>query len=86
MTLLLIYQSLHTFFVFLELLLFLYFISAWLPLGISIKTNLYQLVNPLLLPVRFMLRKSIFQAQIDLAPIITFLMILFLQRFFYNLI
>lgn len=81
----LIYQALYIFFVVLELLLFLFIFSTWLPAGNRITAFLYVLVEPMLVPIRFLLKRSVFQARGDLSPIIAFVVLTFLQNFFYGI-
>jgi uncharacterized protein YggT (Ycf19 family) len=82
----LVVQSLYIFFIVLEIILFSYIISSWLPLGAKIKNFLLMLLGPIFDPIRFLLKFSIFQTRgVDLAPIIALVIISYLQQFFYNL-
>jgi uncharacterized protein YggT (Ycf19 family) len=82
----LLYNTLYVFFIVLEMILFLYVITSWFPISHSIKGFLAVLIDPVLVPVRYLLKHSIFNTPAaDLSPIISFVIILFLQEFFYIL-
>lgn len=82
----LIFNTLYIFFVVLEMILFIYVITSWFPLNAKIKNFLKTLIDPILEPVRFLLKRSIFNTPTaDLSPIISFVIILYLQEFFYYL-
>jgi uncharacterized protein YggT (Ycf19 family) len=82
----LIYNALYVFFVVLEMILFLYILTSWFPIGNRIKNMLIVLLDPILVPVRFLLKHSIFNTTAaDLSPIIGLLIISFFQQFFYVL-
>lgn len=81
-----IIDSLYIFFVILEILLFLYMISKWFRISMKVMEPLAKLVDPVLDPIRFLLRFSIFQVRTyDLSPIIGFIVITYLQNFFFAL-
>lgn len=82
----LIYYALYIFFVVLEMILFLYILTTWFPIGVRFKNFLITLLAPVLDPVRYLLRHSIFNTPTaDIAPIIGLVIISFLQQFFYAL-
>ncbi|MFU0827560.1 MAG: YggT family protein [Lachnoclostridium sp.] len=82
----LLYNALYVFFVVLEMILFLYVIISWFPVNNYFKNFITFLIDPILTPVRFLLRHSIFNTPTaDLSPIISFILILFFQEFFYAL-
>ncbi len=82
----LIFNTLYVFFIVLEMILFLYVITSWFPINNRIKSILVTLIDPILMPVRYLLKHSIFNTPAaDLSPVISFVIILFLQEFFYVL-
>lgn len=82
----LLLNALYVFFIVLEIILFLYVIISWFPINNFIRNLLTILIEPILTPVRFLLKHSIFNTPTaDLSPIISFVIILFLQEFFYIL-
>lgn len=82
----LIVNSLYVFFIVLEIILFTYFMMSWFPFSTKLKEFLMTLIEPLLTPIRFLLRHSIFNTKvIDLSPMIALVVILFFQTFFYTL-
>ncbi|MDF2800597.1 MAG: hypothetical protein K0S61_500 [Anaerocolumna sp.] len=79
----LIYNALYVFFVVLEIILFLYILTSWFRISGKIKNILFTLIEPVLTPVRYLLKHSIFNSPAaDLSPIISFIIIVFLQEFF----
>ena len=78
----------HTFYIFfnvLEMILAIYVVLSWFPFSKMVQQHLKNLVAPILDPVRALLKHSIFNSQVaDLSPIITFLIILYLQKYFYR--
>ncbi len=81
-----IYEALYVFFIVLEMILFLYVITSWFPMNNRIRGFLAILIDPILIPVRYLLKRSIFNTPTaDLSPVIGFVIILFLQEFFYIL-
>lgn len=79
-----IFDVLYTFFIFLEIILYLYILSLWLPFNYKFKNILITLMTPLLQPIRYLLKKSIFNTPvIDISPIIALVVISFLQNLFY---
>jgi YGGT family. len=83
---LLIYKTLYIFFVVLEMILFVYIFSSWLPLGAKLKELLLTLLAPIFEPIRFLLKFSVFQARgIDVSPIIALIIISYFQQLFYTL-
>lgn len=82
----LIYNVFYVFFVVLEMILFLYILTSWFRISGKIKNILFTLIEPVLTPVRYLLKHSIFNSPAaDLSPIISFIIIVFLQDFFYTL-
>ena len=81
----LIVNSLYVFFIVLEIVLFAYFMMSWFPFNTKLKEFLITLLDPLLTPIRFLLKHSIFNTKvIDLAPMIALIVILFFQSIFYR--
>ena len=81
-----LYDALYIFFIVLEIFLFLYVIISWLPVNNRFKSIICFLIDPILVPVRYLLKHSIFNTPTaDLSPVIGFVVILFLQEFFYVL-
>ncbi len=82
----LIYYTLYIFFVVLEMILFLYILTSWFPINNRFKNLLITLMAPVLDPVRYLLKHSIFNTPTaDISPIIGLVIISFLQQFFYTL-
>lgn len=82
----LIVNSLYVFFIVLEIILFAYFMINWFPANTKLKEFLLTLLEPLLAPIRFLLKHSIFNTKvIDLSPMIALVVIMFFQTLFYNL-
>ncbi|WMJ88245.1 YggT family protein [Anaerocolumna sp. MB42-C2] len=80
------YDALYIFFIVLEIVLFLYVITSWFPVNNRFKSIISFLIDPILVPVRYLLKHSIFNTPTaDLSPVIGFVVILFLQEFFYVL-
>ncbi|MDF2473209.1 MAG: hypothetical protein K0R21_991 [Anaerocolumna sp.] len=74
-------EVLFTFFIFLELLIYLYILTSWLPLSYGFKNKLNTLINPILEPIRYILKRSIFNTPIiDLSPVIGLVIITFIQQ------
>lgn len=82
----LLYNALYVFFIVLEVILFMYLIISWFPVNNFIRDFITVLIDPILTPVRYLLRHSIFNTPTaDLSPIISFIIIVFFQEFFYVL-
>lgn len=82
----LLYDVLYVFFTVLEIFLFVYVILSWIPNSRKLREMFATLLDPIFVPVRFLLKHSIFNTpRADLAPIISFVIIVFLQGFFYTL-
>jgi YggT family protein len=82
-----IYTTFYIFFIILQLILLLYMFLSWFAGADSFKNLLSLLMEPVLTPVRFMLKYSIFHnPAADLSPLIGFVIILFLQDFFGRLL
>lgn len=82
----LIYNVFYVFFVVLEIILFLYILTSWFRINGKIKNILFTLIEPVITPVKYLLKHSIFNSPAaDLSPIISFIIIIFLQNFFFTL-
>lgn len=82
----LIFNSLYVFFIVLEIVLFTYFITTWFPINSRFKGLLVTLLDPILIPIRYLMKHSIFNTKVaDISPMIALVVILFLQSFFYYL-
>lgn len=80
----LIYRTLYIFFLVLEFILMTYVMMSWLPLGAKIKEILHVMTAPILDPIRFLLKHSIFYSQVaDLSPIVGFVIVSYMQKLFY---
>lgn len=78
-----IYQTFYVFFVAIEIILFIYIFSSWLPTGEKFKRFMRTIISPILDPIRFLLKHSVFGSNImDLSPIIACIVVVFLQKFF----
>ena len=79
-----VYQTLYLFFVVLEFILMTYVLLSWLPLGAKVREFMHRLTAPILDPIRYLLKHSVFYSQVaDLSPIVGFIIVSFLQQFFY---
>lgn len=73
----------YIFFVVLEVSLFLYIITSWFPIGKKIRQYLLILLEPLFVPIRALLKRSIFKtASFDLSPMIAIIIISYMEQFF----
>lgn len=82
----LLYNALYVFFIVLEMILFVYIIASWFPISKRVKDLLDTLLNPILEPIHFLLKHSIFNTPTaDISPIIGLVIISFFQQFFYAL-
>lgn len=83
---LLVCKGLYIFFFTLEIALCLSILCSWLPIGTSFKQLLAEFLEPLLTPIRYCLRHSIFQTKLlDLSPLLALIILSYLQTFFYQL-
>jgi uncharacterized protein YggT (Ycf19 family) len=77
----LIYRTFYVFFNVIEIILFVYIISSWFPIPNGIKKIILTLINPFLDPIRFLLKRSIFNTSVsDFSPIIGIVILSFLQH------
>lgn len=81
-----IYQSLYLFFVVLEIMMFAYVIVSWMFEKSIIHKILEELIVPLTVPIKWLLKLSIFQSRMDFSFIILYIIIFYMQTFFSNLI
>lgn len=82
----LLVHSLYIFFIVVEIILMIYVISTWIPLPPRLQGLLVSLIMPVLIPVRILLRHSVFYTRnVDLSPIIALTIVTFLQNLFYSL-
>lgn len=81
-----IYQSLYLFFVVLECMMFAYVTVSWMFEKSIIRKFLEELIVPLTIPIKYLLKLSIFQSRMDFSFIILYIIVFFLQTFFYNLL
>lgn len=83
----LIYNVLYTFFVLIEVLILAYVVSSFFSPSNKLRKGLSNIMEPILDPVRFLLKRSVFNTAVaDLSPIISFVIVNFLQDFFLRLI
>lgn len=81
-----IVNALYIFFVVLEGVLFLYILSSWIKISPKIQGMFNLFLDPLLDPIRYLLKHSIFQVRnYDISPIIGFLILSYLQELFFAL-
>lgn len=82
----LICKGLYIFFFTLEIALCLSIICSWIPWGKNFKLLLADFLEPLLAPIRYCLKNSIFQTKLlDLSPLLALIILSYLQTFFYQL-
>ena len=78
-----IYRTFYVFFVTIEIILFIYIFTSWLPMGEKFRRFMRSIISPILDPIRLLLKHSIFGSNImDLSPIIACIVVMFLQKFF----
>lgn len=83
----LIFHGLYIFFFILEFALCISIISSWIPGGKVLKKILFEFLEPMLVPIRFCLKHSVFQVKsADLSPLLALIILSYLQTFFYQLI
>lgn len=82
----LFYNVFYSFFVVLEIILFVYLVLSIIPINNKFRKKANEIINPILAPFRYLLKYSVFNTNtVDLSPIICFVVITYLQRFFYTL-
>lgn len=80
------FNALYAFFIFLELMIYLYIFASWIPISKHFKEKLDEFMDPLLEPIRYLLKKSIFNTpRIDLSPVIGLAILSYLQELFLQL-
>lgn len=80
----LIYQTFYLFFVALEIILVTYVLMSWLPLNAKLREFMNVVTAPILEPIRYLLKHSIFYSQgADLSPIVGFVIVSYMQQLFY---
>lgn len=80
----LINRTLYLFFVVLEFILMTDLLMSWLPIGTKIKEFMHHLTAPLLDPIRYLLKHSVFYSQVaDLSPLIGFMFVSYMQQVFF---
>lgn len=83
----LLVYAFYVFFIVVEIILMVYVISTWIPIPVRFHSLLVSLIMPVLLPIRLLLRHSVFYTRnVDLSPIIALAIVTFLQNFFYSLL
>ena len=76
----LIFRSIEVFLIGLEILLFIQLFTGFLQEGF-IRKQLAFLLDPILDPVRYLLKHSIFQSAVnDMSPLIAFIIITYVQQ------
>lgn len=80
----LLMQSLYVFSIVLEIILIFYIISSWITFSGRLHEFFTMLMNPVLVPIRYLLHHSIFQVRgYDISPIIAFVVISYMQKVLY---
>lgn len=83
----LIMNACYVFFIVLEVILFLYIISTWLKVSPKIMIIFSLILGPILEPIQYLTKRSIFQvANYDISPLIALIPLTYLQEFFRSLI
>lgn len=81
-----IMNALYVFFIVLEVVLFLSILSSWFHVSAKINELFDVLLGPILEPIRYLLKHSIFQvSNYDFATILGLLVMSYLQNFFYTI-
>lgn len=79
-------HSLYIFCAVLEAVLFLYIMSSWFPNATRFRGILLTLLDPIFVPVRGCLKRSVLNhATIDLTSMVTLILLSYLQSLFYGL-
>ncbi len=82
-----IYQALYVFFIALEIIILAYIILSLLPYKNKLRIKITELATPILEPIRYLLDFSIFKSNVtDFSPIISYIIINFMQNFFLSLL
>jgi YggT family protein len=81
----LLINSFYVFFIVLKILLFVYILSKWIPLGAKTRVFINGLLEPLINPVQYLMKHSIFISKFDLSPFIAMIIITYFQNIFYYL-
>lgn len=77
-----VYEACSIFLSMLEYMYFFYFLLSWIPRASKLRELIYGLLEPLFSPIRYLLKHSIFNTpRADLAPLISFVIIIFLKEF-----
>lgn len=80
-----LFKAFYYFFVVLEVILFLYIVSAWFP-GRKVRNMLYGLLEPVFTLLQLLLRHSVFKSGLgDFTPMLALLLFSYLQGLFYQL-
>ncbi|NLJ90008.1 MAG: hypothetical protein GX323_03835 [Clostridiales bacterium] len=83
----LIYNVFYTFFGVLEVLLLFYLVISFFPNNNRLRKFITELVNPIIEPIRYLLKYSIFRSNVaDFSPLISYIIVKFCQQFFYLLL
>lgn len=83
----LLMEAFYIFFTVLEAILFLYIIASWFPISSRLRGMFAFVLDPILEPVRFLLRRSIFgTSRVDISPMIGLVVIIYLQEIFQSLL
>lgn len=86
MSLYIILRTCNLFFKVIEYFMFFYFILSWIPGAKTLREMMSELLEPIFAPIRSLLKHSIFNTpRADLAPVISFCIVLFLQDVFLSL-
>lgn len=79
-----IFRTFYLFFVVVEFILMFYILMSWLPMSAKVRELMNHIVAPILDPIRYLLRHSIFYSQVaDLSPLVAFVLLAYLQKLFY---
>lgn len=78
-----VFHTFYLFFIIIEYILIAYIISSWLPMNSKLRNLMHTITDPILDPIRFLLKRSVFYSQIsDFSPLIAFVFVTYLQKFF----
>lgn len=78
-----VFRTFYLFSIVIEYILIAYVISSWFPPNSKLRTLMHTITDPILDPIRFLLKHSVFYSQIsDFSPLIAFVVVTYLQKFF----
>ncbi len=82
----LIFHSLYILFFIIELALYMYIFLSWLPNTESMRNLMFRFLEPIFIPLRACLHRSVFSSSVtDLTPLVALIFISFMRALFNSL-